>query len=89
VPDLGYCSACGAKVLRVLSHKHRWFFVDAEPYEDGCFALDGHLAKYLPAPFNPETTNRYRPHKPWCMGKGKKAQTEALQRTLARAREGL
>lgn len=89
MPETIYCNACGAPVYFVVSHNGRRFTVDTEPVANGSFELDGNLAKYFPATFNPTGEKRYQPHKLSCKGKGKKAQTEALQRTLARAREGL
>lgn len=84
-----YCHACGAPVYRVTSHRGRRFFVDAVPVSEGTFSLDGDSAKFIPPQFNADPTNRYRAHKLTCTGKGRKAEKEALQRTLARAREGL
>lgn len=84
-----YCGNCGAPVFRVTSHKGRRFFVDVEPVASGVFALEGEDAKYIPPAFNPDPINRYRPHTITCAGPGRSAETAALQRTLAKAREGL
>lgn len=89
MPETVYCNSCGAPVLWVISHKGRRFTVDAKPVETGCFSLDGNLARYLPPVLNLEADNRYQPHKLTCTGKGKKAQTDALKRTLEKARAGL
>lgn len=89
MPETVYCNNCGAPVLWVISHNGRRFTVDTTPVSNGCFELDGALAKYFPATFNPTGEKRYQPHKLTCTGKGKKAEKEALQRTLAKARAGL
>lgn len=84
-----FCGNCGAPVYRVTSHKGKRFFVDVEPAANGVFALEGETARYIPPGWNPDPTNRYRPHKITCPGPGRSVEKAALQRTLAKAREGL
>jgi hypothetical protein len=87
--ETAYCNACGAPVHWVVSHKGRRFTVDVQPTIEGSFSLEGTLAKFIPPEFNPDTQNRYQAHKLTCSGKGKKAEKEALKRTLEKAMAGL